>query len=57
MKLTPREKEVLKLTMQGLSARKAGVLLGISGKTVEFHIANIKQKLGVYSKVQLIQLA
>lgn len=53
MQLTPREQEIFMLTLQGLSARKAGLSLNISGKTVEFHLANIKKKLGVYTKQQL----
>jgi DNA-binding CsgD family transcriptional regulator len=35
--LTPREREVLLLTMQGLSCRQIGTRLGRSVKTVESH--------------------
>lgn len=56
-KLTKREKECLKLTYEGLSAYKIGLRLGISKRTVETHIVALKNKLGCFSKEELIKKA
>ena len=54
--LTRRERDVVQLAAQGLTARQIGSLLFIGERTVETHLANAYGKLGVRSKVELIRL-
>ncbi len=51
---TAREIEVLSLLVNGSTARKISCMLGISQRTVEHHIENMKQKAGCHSKFELI---
>jgi DNA-binding NarL/FixJ family response regulator len=55
--LTPREQEVLRLLAEGLSSRKVAEKLYISPKTVENHRANIMNKIGVHSTIELVRYA
>lgn len=52
--LTPRELEILKHVSKGYSAHYIGKELFVSTRTVENHIANIKSKLNVSCKLDLI---
>src|SRR5690606_6660156 len=52
--LTPREKEVCKLLLQGSSAVEVGDCLSISPNTVKKHMKNAYEKVGVKNKVHLI---
>ena len=52
--LTPRELETLRWTMEGKTAWEAGVLLGISERTVVFHVNNAMHKLGCINKQQAV---
>lgn len=45
--LTPRQIDVLRGIARGLSAKMVARQLGISNKTVEFHKAELKKRLGV----------
>jgi FixJ family two-component response regulator len=54
--LTPREREVLELVLQGLHNRDVAATLGISPRTVEVHKARVMEKLGVASIVELVRL-
>jgi DNA-binding NarL/FixJ family response regulator len=51
--LTPRELEVLRLIVQGLSNREIGVRLGIGANTVGVHRANIMQALAIHKTAKL----
>ena len=51
--LTPRERQVARLTVAGHTAREIGAQLFISPRTVETHLANVYAKLGVRSKIEL----
>ncbi len=55
--LTSREKEILKLIVDGYTNRQIGVHLNISVRTVEGHRANISDKLGLHSRVELVRYA
>jgi LuxR family quorum-sensing transcriptional regulator LasR len=49
-KLTPREHECLKWTAQGKSTWEIARIFGCSEATVNFHMANIRNKFGVSSR-------
>jgi two-component system, NarL family, response regulator DevR len=53
-RLTPREKEVLRLMAEGLPSRSIASELGISYTTVRTHIRSLGQKLAVHSKLEAI---
>jgi DNA-binding CsgD family transcriptional regulator len=53
-KLTKREMDVLSWTAQGKTAWEVSVILGMSEKTVNFHLGNTMRKLGVNSKHQAV---
>lgn len=55
--LTPREQEVMRLLAEGLSSKAVAEKLFISPKTVENHRANIMNKLGLHSTIELIRYA
>jgi len=55
--LTPREREVLELVAQGLANKEIASRLGISERTVKFHIASIMDKLGAENRAQATALA
>ncbi|GMQ83481.1 MAG: response regulator transcription factor [Gammaproteobacteria bacterium] len=56
-RLSPREREVMELLVQGKLNRQIAVDLGISPRTVEVHRAAIKQKLGVKSLPDIVHMA
>ena len=49
-KLTPREAEVLRWTMEGKTSWEVGSILGITERTVVMHVTNAVQKLGATNK-------
>jgi len=55
--LTRREQEVLRLVVEGLSAKEIGGRLFISPKTVENHRTNIMNKLDLHSTMELVRYA
>ncbi|MHB1702956.1 MAG: autoinducer binding domain-containing protein [bacterium] len=57
IKLSPREKEILKWVKDGKTSWDISVILNISGRTVNFHIDNIKQKLDVINRTQAVAIA
>ena len=50
--LTKREKEVLRLVFEGKSSQDIVDMLGITKRTVDWHLANIYDKLQVCNRVQ-----
>jgi DNA-binding CsgD family transcriptional regulator len=54
--LTPREQAVLARIVAGSSSKEAAQRLGISPRTVEFHRANILQKLGAKNTADLLRI-
>lgn len=57
LKLTRREAESLFLLIRGKSAKEIGLLLEISHRTVECHLENIKHKMNVSTRSQIIAKA
>lgn len=55
--LTSREQQVLRLLVEGLSAKKIAEKLFISPKTVENHRTNIMNKLDIHSTMELVRYA
>jgi DNA-binding CsgD family transcriptional regulator len=52
--MTPREIEVLKLTMDGCTSAQISNRLSISIPTVNFHVRNLREKLGASNKHQAV---
>jgi DNA-binding NarL/FixJ family response regulator len=53
-RLTPREREVLRLMAEGSASRTIAAELGISYTTVRTHIRSLGSKLAVHSKLEAI---
>jgi DNA-binding CsgD family transcriptional regulator len=52
--LSDREREVAASVVDGLTHKEIGALLFISPKTVEHHVARIRQKLGATSRAEML---
>ena len=55
--LTSREQQILKLILNGLSNREIGRVLGISERTVKFHVGNILNKCRAANRKSLLALS
>jgi DNA-binding CsgD family transcriptional regulator len=55
--LTPREVEVLRWLAEGLSNKAIAAALGVSPRTVNFHLDNLYSKLGVTSRTEAVLAA
>ena len=56
-RLTPRERETLRLIATGLSTRQMAKRLGVSERTVEAHVRTLYRKMGVRTRVQAVSAA
>ncbi|NNF50843.1 MAG: response regulator transcription factor [Gammaproteobacteria bacterium] len=56
-RLTPRQKEILQLIVEGNSTRKIAEMLHVSTKTVETHRAQLQERLGIYDVPGLVRFA
>jgi DNA-binding NarL/FixJ family response regulator len=55
--VTGRELEVTSLVISGATYREISERLGISERTVERHLTNIYNKLGINNKIELYRMA
>lgn len=55
--LTPMEQDVVRLVAEGLGNKDIGARLFISPRTVQSHLTHVYAKLGLTSRVQLVQEA
>jgi len=55
--LTPRELEILRLMVDGLSNPDIAKKLYVSRSTVKFHVSNILMKLGATSRTEAVSMA
>jgi FixJ family two-component response regulator len=55
--LTPREKEVMDLVVDGKANKVIAHQLGLSQRTVEIHRARVMEKMGAGSVAQLVRMA
>ena len=56
-RLTERERETLALLAEGLSNRAIAERLGITERTVKFHVAQILARLGASNRAQAVAIA
>jgi len=54
--LTPREREVLVLVVDGKANKVIAIDLGLSERTVEIHRANVMEKMGARSVAHLVKM-
>jgi DNA-binding NarL/FixJ family response regulator len=55
--ITEREREVLKLVVEGYTSQEIADLLHLSKRTVMCHRANIASKLGIHNRMELLRYA
>ncbi len=56
-RLSPREREILKLLAEGLSVKEIATRLNLSVKTVDVHKYNLMRKIDVHDRAELIKYA
>ena len=56
-RLTEREREVIRLMCEGLTAKEIAGRMNISAKTVEFHRQQIKRRIGVRGIAGIVRYA
>ena len=55
--LTPTERDVVRLVSEGLANNDVATRLFVSPRTVQTHLTHVYAKLGLSSRVQLVQEA
>ncbi len=56
-RLTPRQRQIVRLLADGLGSKEVAALLNISLKTAETHRANIMRRLSCHTAAQLVRYA
>ena len=54
--LTPREKQVMAMVVDGAANKVVAIDLGLSERTVEIHRAKVMEKMGARSVAHLVKL-
>jgi DNA-binding NarL/FixJ family response regulator len=54
VELTPRERDVLELLVEGASNKEIARRLGISASTVKFHVRSVADKLGADGRTDAV---
>jgi DNA-binding CsgD family transcriptional regulator len=54
--LTPRQREIVALVVNGATNKTIAELLGISERTVEVHLTTIYQRAGIENRASLVSL-
>ena len=54
--LTPRERQIVHLLLDGRTTREAAGALFLSPKTVEYHLRHVYTKLGITNRRELADL-
>lgn len=57
LELTPRQREVLSWTAEGLSSEATAARIGITVSAVNYHLAVVSRRLGAANKIQAVALA
>jgi DNA-binding NarL/FixJ family response regulator len=55
--LTPREREVLDALAHGLGNKQIATQLGVSERTVKFHVSSLFEKLGAGNRTEAVAIA
>ena len=55
--LTPREREVLQGLARGLGNKQIAARLGVSERTVKFHVSSLFEKLGAGNRTEAVTIA
>ena len=55
--ISAKQRDVLRLLLQGLSYSEIGVRLDVTTKTVQYHVSMMTQHVGVSGRIQLIRWA
>lgn len=56
-RLTDREREVLKLVVEGYTAKQIAEVLTVSPKTIEWYKSSLMRKLSIHSRTDLVKFA
>jgi len=55
--LTPRQLQILEMLAEGASDAEVARALGIAERTLRWHLANVHERLGTRSRVQMMAVA
>jgi two-component system response regulator NreC len=55
--LTPRQRQVLRLIADGLTSQRIADELELSVRTVDRHVENMMNRLGIHSRIELVKYA
>ena len=54
LRLTPREREVIRLLLNGRTNKEIGRALSVSDGTIKAHVHNIMRKIGTRNRIELV---
>jgi DNA-binding NarL/FixJ family response regulator len=55
--LTPRQRQVLLMIADGMTSQRIADELGLSVRTVDRHVENMMNRLGIHSRIELVKYA